>query len=162
MSEPNKAERSISERVTLIGQPEIKSGTISSGPRAGQPYHFVQMKAYKSNVVTNEAGQTTKLPPTYYNLTIWGNEAKTKELAATLKPQMKAEISGNAKEHAYTDKNGEQKTGFNVNVKSIVPEIQKQQTQSVAAERPQLQAQQAQLQANAPMRNQATGKGFER
>lgn len=190
MSEVTKAQQTISEQVTLIGQPQIKSGIIKSGPRVGQSYHYVKMMAYKSNYVTNEAGQTVKTAPTYYNLSIFGAEDKTKQLAQTLQPQMKAQISGHAREYSYADRNGEQKTAFNVNVKNLSLELKKtQQIQAVqnqgpayTAERPQLAAERPQTAIKPPMpepgiptpaqsiqkaqarlqQSQPTNKGFER
>ena len=99
--------------LTLIGEPKVRSGTISNGPRAGQPYSFIELNAYHSLRKQNQ-------PPTYYKLAIWNaEEASSQKLASMLKRNMQVTINGMQTDKAYTDDKGMQHVIHTINVDSF-------------------------------------------
>ena len=103
-SAPSKAEsaQQISdERLTLISEPVLRTGTVRSGARAGQPYYLVEINACKTRAYGS------KEPPAYYKLAVFGEQKSAERLTSMLHKQMKVCVSGSQTEKTYLNAKGE-------------------------------------------------------
>ncbi len=98
----DKAQQVSDERLTLISEPVLRTGTIRNGSRAGQPYYMVEINACK----TIPYGSKEK--PSFYKLAVFGDKKSSEHLTSMVRRHMKVCVSGLQSEKTYLNAKGEE------------------------------------------------------
>lgn len=98
----DKAQQISDERLMLISEPVLRTGTIRNGSRAGQPYYMVEINACK----TIPYGSKEK--PSFYKLAVFGDKKSSEHLTSMVRRHMKVCVSGLQSEKTYLNAKGEE------------------------------------------------------
>lgn len=109
----DKAQQISDERLMLISEPVLRTGTIRNGSRA---YYMVEINACK---VVSYGSQEK---PSFYKLAVFGDEKSTERLTSMVRRHMKVCVSGSQTEKTYLNAKGEEITARRITVDSFALE----------------------------------------
>lgn len=104
LSKDEPAQQISDERLTLISEPVLRTGTVRSGSRAGSPYYLVEINACKTRAYGS------KEQPAYCKLAVFGDEKSAERLTSMLHRHMKVCVSGLQTEKTCLNAKGEEIT----------------------------------------------------